>query len=43
MVKKGLILGFVLLAFAQFTKAQSSGIVEIERDTLIALLQEFRA
>ena len=42
MLYKGLIFGFVLLGFAQLGKAQS-GIVEVEKDSLINLLQEFRA
>ncbi|RZF60279.1 SPOR domain-containing protein [Sphingobacterium corticibacterium] len=42
MLYKGLIFGFVLLGFAQLSKAQS-GIVEVEKDSLINLLQEFRA
>ena len=42
MLYKGLIFGFFLLGTAQFSNAQS-GIVEVEKDSLINLLQEFRA
>ncbi len=42
MLYKGLIFGFLLLGTAQISKAQS-GIVEVEMDSLINLLQEFRA
>lgn len=42
MLYKGLIFGFVLIGLAQLSKAQS-GIVEVEKDSLINLLQEFRA
>lgn len=42
MLYKGLIFGFLLIGLAQFSKAQS-GIVEVEKDSLINLLQEFRA
>lgn len=42
MLYKGLIFGFFLLGTAQLSKAQS-GIVEVEKDSLINLLQEFRA
>ena len=42
MLYKGLIFGFLLLGTAQFSNAQS-GIVEVEKDSLINLLQEFRA
>ncbi|PRD48778.1 SPOR domain-containing protein [Sphingobacterium haloxyli] len=42
MLHKGLIFGFVLIGLAQFSKAQS-GIVEVEKDSLINLLQAFRA
>lgn len=43
MLKKGLILGFVLGTIALSTKAQQTGVVEVSKDTLIALLQNFRA
>lgn len=42
MLYKGLIFIFVLIGLAQLSKAQS-GIVEVEKDSLISLLQEFRA
>ena len=42
MLYKGLIFGFFLLGTAQFSNAQS-GIVQVEKDSLINLLQEFRA
>ena len=42
MLYKGLIFGFILIGLAQLSKAQS-GIVEVEKDSLINLLQEFRA
>lgn len=42
MLYKGLIFGFVLIGLAQISKAQS-GIVEVEKDSLINLLQAFRA
>ncbi|NGM65610.1 SPOR domain-containing protein [Sphingobacterium sp. SGR-19] len=42
MLYKGLIFGFILIGLAQVSKAQS-GIVEVEKDSLINLLQEFRA
>ncbi|MBD1421060.1 SPOR domain-containing protein [Sphingobacterium chuzhouense] len=42
MLYKGLIFGFILIGLAQISKAQS-GIVEVEKDSLINLLQEFRA
>ena len=42
MVYKGLIFGFILIGIAQIGRAQS-GIVEVEKDSLISLLQEFRA
>ncbi|PRD53809.1 SPOR domain-containing protein [Sphingobacterium gobiense] len=42
MLHKGLIIGFVLIGLTQLSKAQS-GIVEVEKDSLINLLQEFRA
>ena len=42
MLNKGLILGFVLIGIAPFAKAQE-GHVKVSRDTLIAVLQAFRA
>jgi|SRR5690606_3437512 len=42
MLHKGLIVGFLLIGLAQFSKAQS-GIVEVEKDSLISMLQAFRA
>lgn len=42
MLYKGLIVGFVLIGLTQLGKAQS-GIVDVEKDSLISLLQEFRA
>ncbi|TYR37358.1 SPOR domain-containing protein [Sphingobacterium phlebotomi] len=42
MLYKGLIFGFILIGLAQLSKAQS-GIVEVDKDSLINLLQEFRA
>ncbi|MFD2553169.1 SPOR domain-containing protein [Sphingobacterium tabacisoli] len=43
MLRKGLILGFVLGVMVLSTKAQQTGVVEVSRDTLIAILQNFRA
>lgn len=42
MLYRGLIFGFILIGLAQLSKAQS-GIVEVDKDSLINLLQEFRA
>lgn len=42
MLYKGLLFGFILIGLAQISKAQS-GIVEVEKDSLINLLQAFRA
>ncbi|SFS73691.1 Sporulation related domain-containing protein [Sphingobacterium wenxiniae] len=42
MLQKGLILSLAFIGFMQISKAQT-GIVEVQRDTLISLLQEFRA
>lgn len=42
MLKKGLILGFVLVGLVQLAKGQE-GHVRVSRDTLIAVLQAFRA
>lgn len=43
MLKKGLILGFVLIALASSVQAQRAGTVEVSKDTLITILQSFRA
>ncbi len=43
MLYKGLILCFACMGFSFATKAQQTGIVEVHRDTLISLLQDFRA
>ncbi len=43
MLKKGLILGFGLGVMVLSAKAQQTGVVEVSRDTLIAILQNFRA
>ena len=42
MLQKGLILSLAFIGFMQVGKAQT-GIVEVQKDTLISLLQEFRA
>ncbi len=42
MLYKGLILGFVFIGLSQVGKAQT-GVVEVQKDSLIGLLQEFRA
>lgn len=42
MLYKGLLFGFILIGLAQISKAQS-GIVEVEKDSMINLLQAFRA
>ncbi|NQD71084.1 SPOR domain-containing protein [Sphingobacterium shayense] len=42
MLKKGLILGAFLLIISQLSRAQT-GLVDVQKDTLINLLQEFRA
>lgn len=42
MLYKGLILSFVLAAFTQISKAQT-GVVEVQKDSLIGLLQQYRA
>lgn len=43
MLKKGLILGFILGAITWSVKAQQAGVVEVSKDTLITILQNFRA
>lgn len=43
MLKKGLILGFVLGISSIAVKGQQTGVVEVSKDTLIAILQSFRA
>jgi len=43
MLYKGLILGFACVCISFATRAQQTGVVEVNRDTLIALLQNFRA
>lgn len=43
MLKKGLISLVMIFAFCWSAKAQEAGVVEISRDTLISLLQSFRA
>lgn len=43
MLKKGLILSFVLGTMVLSTKAQQTGVVEVSKDTLISILQSFRA
>jgi cell division septation protein DedD len=43
LMKKGLILGFSLLFFSVVASAQQSGVVEVSKDTLITILQNFRA
>lgn len=43
MLKKGLILSFVLGTASIAVKAQQAGVVEVSKDTLIAILQNFRA
>lgn len=43
MLKKGLISLVMIFAFGWSAKAQEAGVVEISRDTLISLLQSFRA
>ncbi|KGE14695.1 SPOR domain-containing protein [Sphingobacterium deserti] len=42
MLYKGLILGFVLLGYIQISNAQT-GVVEVQKDSLIGLLQQYRA
>ena len=42
MLYKGLILGFVLLGYVQISNAQT-GVVEVQKDSLIGLLQQYRA
>ena len=42
MLKKGLILGGLLLAILQLSHAQT-GLVDVHKDSLITLLQEYRA
>lgn len=43
MLKKGLILSFVLGTMVLSVKGQQTGVVEVSKDTLIAILQNFRA
>ncbi len=43
MLYKGLILCFAYIGFSLATKAQQAGVVEVQKDTLISLLQHFRA
>lgn len=43
MLYKGLISGFVLLALVFTAKAQQAGVVQVSKDTLIDILQSFRA
>lgn len=43
MLKKGLILGFTLLWSSFSLKAQEAGTVDVFKDTLISILQNFRA
>ncbi|TYP88839.1 sporulation related protein [Sphingobacterium allocomposti] len=42
MLYRGVILGFLLVGLIQTGRAQS-GVVEVQKDSLISLLQEFRA
>ncbi|TDS14911.1 SPOR domain-containing protein [Sphingobacterium paludis] len=42
MLYKGLILGFVLVACVQISNAQT-GVVEVQKDSLIGVLQQYRA
>ncbi|GHE29329.1 SPOR domain-containing protein [Sphingobacterium griseoflavum] len=42
MLYKGLLLAFACIGIVQIGKAQS-GVVEVQKDSLISLLQEFRA
>lgn len=43
MLKKGLILGFAFVAVIFAAKGQQAGVVEVSKDTLIGILQSFRA
>ncbi|MFD1769303.1 SPOR domain-containing protein [Sphingobacterium suaedae] len=43
MLYKGLIIGLFICGLTHVAKAQSNGIVEVQKDSLINLLQAFRA
>lgn len=43
MLNKGLILGFTLMLAGLSSKAQESGTIDVSKDTLITILQNFRA